>query len=185
MIEMGEETKHAGYVTDIITDQCLNWLKLRSSDKPFVLMCHHKAPHRSWFPDEKHARMYENVDILEPETFNDDYATRCEAARHQRMTVAQHLTEYDLKGPPPEDLEGEALKKWKYQRYCRFQLMGFAFAPVAHKGLSRMRLRVGLIAGIEVLHRLTGRRIVPSGEPRWTTCEHGGSRRGNGDGCDR
>lgn len=35
----------AGYVTDIITDKCLEWLKNRDKSKPFALMCHHKAPH--------------------------------------------------------------------------------------------------------------------------------------------
>jgi len=119
MIAMGEETKHTGYVTDIITDQCLNWLKARSGDKPFLLMYHHKAPHRRWLPDGKHAKMYAGVDIPEPETFNDDYATRGDAARLQRMTVEHHLTPRDLKEPPPEGLEGQALKKWKYQRYIK------------------------------------------------------------------
>jgi len=119
MIAMGKKTKHTGYVTDIITDHCLDWLKARKSDKPSLLMYHHKAPHRRWSPDAKHAKMYEGVDIPEPETFNDDYATRSDAAREQRMTVEHHLTPQDLKAPPPEGLEGQALKKWKYQRYIK------------------------------------------------------------------
>ena len=119
MIEMGGRTKHTGYATDIITDQCLNWLKARIGDKPFLLMCHHKAPHRNWQPDDKHGNMYDGVDIPEPETFNDDYGTRCDAARRQAMTVERHLTPGDLKVPPPEDLDGQALKKWKYQRYIK------------------------------------------------------------------
>lgn len=69
MIEMGQRKKCTGYVTDIITDLCLKWLKERSGDKPFCLMYHHKAPHREWEPDEKHARMYEDVEIPVPETF--------------------------------------------------------------------------------------------------------------------
>ena len=116
---MGERKKLTGYVTDIITDRSIDWLKARTSDKPFLLMCHHKAPHRNWQPDEKHAKMYEDVDIPEPETFNDDYATRCDAARDQAMTIEHHFYESDTKGPPPEGLEGQALKKWKYQRYIK------------------------------------------------------------------
>jgi arylsulfatase A-like enzyme len=119
MIAMGKKTQHTGYVTDIITDHCLDWLKARSGDKPFLLMCHHKAPHRRWLPDEKHAQMYAGVDIPEPQTFNDDYTTRCDAARLQRMTVEHHLTPQDLKVAPPDGLEGQALKKWKYQRYVK------------------------------------------------------------------
>ena len=47
--------------TDLITDFSLDFLKKRPKDKPFFLMCHHKAPHRPWEPDEKHAKMFENV----------------------------------------------------------------------------------------------------------------------------
>ncbi len=46
MIEMGRQVKHEGYVTDIITDVSLDWLKERDKSKPFLLMCQHKAPHR-------------------------------------------------------------------------------------------------------------------------------------------
>jgi arylsulfatase A-like enzyme len=119
MIELGERKKLTGYVTDIITDLSIDWIKSRKGDQPFLLLCHHKAPHRNWQPDEKHAHMYEDVDISEPETFNDDYATRCDAARHQAMTIEHHFYESDTKGPPPEGLEGQALKKWKYERFIK------------------------------------------------------------------
>lgn len=118
-IEMGERKKYTGYVTDLITDFCLDWLKNRRSDKPFCLMYHHKAPHRRWEPDEKHAKMYEDVDIPVPETFDDDYKTRSDAAREQEMTIERHLTPEDLKMDPPEGLTGRALKKWKYHRYIK------------------------------------------------------------------
>ena len=35
-----------GYVTDIVTDLAIEFLKNRPKEKPFFLMCHHKAPHR-------------------------------------------------------------------------------------------------------------------------------------------
>ena len=81
LIEMGERKKHQGYVTDLITDFSIGFLKNRPKDKPFFLMCHHKAPHRPWQPDAKHAHLYDNVDVPEPATFNDDYRTRSDAAR--------------------------------------------------------------------------------------------------------
>src|SRR5439155_15145963 len=79
-IKMGSTNRIPGYATDIITDFALEFLKNRPKDKPFFLMCHHKAPHRPWEPDDKHAHMYDDLDIPEPETFNDDYKTRSAAA---------------------------------------------------------------------------------------------------------
>ncbi|MCJ7843351.1 sulfatase [Lederbergia sp. NSJ-179] len=119
MIEMGERKKYNGYVTDIITDLSLDWLKNRAKDKPFMLMCHHKAPHRPWEPDEKHARMYEDVDIPEPETFHDDYSNRSNAAKEATMRVDRDFNKTDLKVDPPENLSPEELKGWKYQRYIK------------------------------------------------------------------
>src|SRR5438876_12451382 len=43
-IEMGARKKIPGYATDIITDLSLDFLRNRPKDKPFFLMCHHKAP---------------------------------------------------------------------------------------------------------------------------------------------
>ena len=135
-----------GYVTDIITDLALDFLKNRPKDKPFFLMCHHKAPHRSWEPDEKHRAMFAGKHIPEPATLRDDYATRTDAIRECTQKVFYDLTRRDLKLQPPADLEGparnqwlnvkpteveievngkkqtltgEALNAWKYQRYLQ------------------------------------------------------------------
>src|SRR5262245_6633129 len=50
MIKMGKRDTNTGYVTDLITDSSLNWLKDRDKSKPFLLMMQHKAPHREWSP---------------------------------------------------------------------------------------------------------------------------------------
>ena len=39
MIDNGQRVKHDGYITDIITDLSLDWLKQRDKSKPFLLMC--------------------------------------------------------------------------------------------------------------------------------------------------
>tara|TARA_B100001167_G_scaffold182053_1_gene139548 strand:- start:37 stop:702 length:666 start_codon:yes stop_codon:yes gene_type:complete len=45
------DTTITGYVTDIITDLTLDWLKTkRDTEKPFLVMYLHKAPHRPWWP---------------------------------------------------------------------------------------------------------------------------------------
>lgn len=118
-VEMGEKKKHTGYVTDLITDFTIDWLENRQSDKPFVLMCHHKAPHRNWKPDRKHAEMYKDIEIPKPGTFDDDYDKRC-AATKQKMSIAEHLrVPGDTKIEPPENLSGDELVNWKYQRYIK------------------------------------------------------------------
>jgi arylsulfatase A-like enzyme len=145
-LEATGKRKTNGYATDIITDMAVDVLKHRPKGKPFFLCLHHKAPHREWSPDEKHAKMYEDIDIPEPPTLWDDYATRTDAARETTMTLARHLNNRDLKlAPPPElkgparqqwltnvpmeltveikgkptTLTGGALLKWKYQRYIK------------------------------------------------------------------
>lgn len=108
-----------GYVTDLITDMCLDWLTNRDKERPFCLLCHHKAPHRHWEPDVKHARMYENVNIPEPETFDDDYSNRASAAAAATMRIERDLNERDLKMPVPDGLTQKEEKSWKYQRYIK------------------------------------------------------------------
>ncbi|KAK1485407.1 extracellular sulfatase Sulf-2 [Colletotrichum tamarilloi] len=95
-IEPAGEKVEDGYVTDIITDKCLDWIsKTQNTDKPFFLMCHHKAPHRSWECDEKHKDLYKDP-IRVPETYDDDYKNRAKAAKVAKMRVAEDMTYQDL-----------------------------------------------------------------------------------------
>ena len=105
-----------GYATDVITDLSLRWLASLEGDDPWCVLICHKAPHRSWEPDEAHARMYAGP-IPVPATFTDDYATRSSSARRAVMRIADHLTAEDLKHPVPVGLSYEEQALWKYQRY--------------------------------------------------------------------
>lgn len=119
-IEMGATKKFpGGYATDLITDFSIDFLEKRPKDKPFFLMCHHKAPHRPWEPDAKHAQQFEKVEIPEPLTFNDDYKNRSSAATEAEMRIDRDLTKTDVKQEPPPGLSGKELKHWKYERYMR------------------------------------------------------------------
>jgi len=144
LIEMGERKQFPGYVTDIVTDIALDFIEnRRDKTKPFMMMLHHKAPHRNWQPAPRHLTKYDKVKFPEPDTLFDDYSTRSAAASEQEMTLRDHMqNEYDLKmGPPPgrlneeqkaaweaaygpkreaferEKPEGEELVRWKYKRY--------------------------------------------------------------------
>jgi arylsulfatase A-like enzyme len=119
MIDAQGRRVFKGYVTDLITDMSLEWLSNRDRDRPFCLMCHHKAPHRRWEPDAKHLSMYDGVDIPEPETFDDDYSHRASAAAAAEMRIERDLSPEDLKAPVPEGLTPAEEKSWKYQRYIK------------------------------------------------------------------
>ncbi len=118
MIEMGEEKVFEGYATDLIADFSLRWLRERDRDRPFCLLCHHKAPHRPWEPDAKHERMYEDENIPLPESFDDAYEGR-PAAEAAFMRVERDMRETDLKAPEPPGLGPRESKIWKYQRYIK------------------------------------------------------------------
>ncbi|MGN0232441.1 MAG: sulfatase-like hydrolase/transferase, partial [Muribaculaceae bacterium] len=77
----GEYIREEGYATTLTTDHAIEFLQQCDRRKPFCLLVHHKAPHRNWMPDIKYAELYEDVEFPYPETFNDDYSTRCDASR--------------------------------------------------------------------------------------------------------
>jgi arylsulfatase A-like enzyme len=83
--------QYEGYVTDIITDRSLKWLKEdRKDDKPFMLMVHHKATHRTWCPALRHLHKFDDVEIPYPDNFFDEYEGRY-AAKHQDMSIEKSM----------------------------------------------------------------------------------------------
>lgn len=88
-----------GYVTEIITDKCIKWInEVKNSGKPFMLMMHHKAPHREWQPGPNELSLYKDVTFPEPPTLFDDYSNRGIAENTQDMTIAKTMRlEEDLK----------------------------------------------------------------------------------------
>jgi N-acetylglucosamine-6-sulfatase len=65
-----------GYSTDVITDQSIQWLENRDREKPFLLMTQFKSPHVPQLPPVRHAELYLDDTIPEPETLLDSYKTR-------------------------------------------------------------------------------------------------------------
>lgn len=88
-----------GYVTELITDKCIDWIKEnKDSGKPFMLMMHHKAPHREWQPGPNELALYRNVKFPEPATLFDDYSNRGIAEKTQDMTISKTMRlQEDLK----------------------------------------------------------------------------------------
>ncbi len=108
-----------GYVTDIITDNSIEWLQERNADKPFFLVVGQKATHREWLPAIEDLGAYDHINFPLPNNFYDDYKGR-EAAKQQDMTIDKTmLLDSDLKIHADYEkmrdynrLEGEQKKKF-------------------------------------------------------------------------
>lgn len=111
--------KYDGYCTDLIADFSLDWLKQRASNKPFFLMCHHKAPHRPWQPAPKYAKLFEGETIGEPDNLFDHYEGKPRSVAAVQMKIGENSTKADLKTDKPAGLEGDALRRWAYQYFIK------------------------------------------------------------------
>ena len=88
----GSRKRYQGYCTDQITDLAINWMEeQKNSDKPFLLMCQHKAPHRNWSPHPRHFGKYPMGTIPEPDSLFDDYAGRSALLKENEMTLKDHF----------------------------------------------------------------------------------------------
>ena len=86
------DTTIIGYVTDIITDLTLDWLKnKRDPHKPFLMMYLHKAPHRPWWPSPEKFQEYTKKEFPLPKTLFDDYKNRGIAAKSAEMNLLKDL----------------------------------------------------------------------------------------------
>ncbi|WP_179004815.1 sulfatase family protein [Winogradskyella forsetii] len=119
-ISVNEETKVAdttrieGYTTDIITQDGLAYLNsVKDSNKPFMLMLQHKAPHRNWMPALRHANKFDDVEFPLPGT----YFTAHEGSlgsQNQQQTIYKDMYEgHDLKLTKKKGSPELAWNPWK------------------------------------------------------------------------
>jgi arylsulfatase A-like enzyme len=153
MIRNGEPVEHSGYVTDIITDLTLEWLKNRDKSKPFVAMCQHKAPHREWSPALRHLGHDNDRQYPEPETLFDDYSGRGLAERDQDMTLEKTMIPLDVKLAAHNSMTPEQRVPW--DAYYKPRNQKFREANLTGKDLVRWRYNrymhdyLGCIKGID------------------------------------
>lgn len=112
MIDNGKPVKYDGYVTDIIGDLTLDWLKQRDKTKPFMMMCQHKAPHREWEPPVRYLGFDKDRVYEEPETLFDSYSGRSKAVSDHDMGIDRTMTDKDVKLIAPPQLNAEQKKAW-------------------------------------------------------------------------
>lgn len=67
----------SAYITDLLTEHAVTWLKDRDKSKPFFLYLSHKAVHMPLAPAKRHKGMYKNMKYILPPTYyqtlSDDY----------------------------------------------------------------------------------------------------------------
>ncbi|GIW96973.1 MAG: acetylglucosamine-6-sulfatase [Pirellulaceae bacterium] len=99
----GSRKRFEGYCTDLITDKAIDWLQEgRDADKPFMLMCQHKAPHRNWAPPPRYLTLFQDQEIPEPATLRDDYSGRSKLLKENEMSLARHFSwGHDMKLKEP------------------------------------------------------------------------------------
>jgi arylsulfatase A-like enzyme len=149
-------TRIEGHCTDIVTDLAVDWLqKKRDTQKPFLLMCQHKAPHRTWMPAPRHLNIYDNVHIPEPPTLFDRWTDNASPARYQEMEIDKHMglvsdlfvpPEYAPSANPSSDRSGQRnLKKMteaqrqKWQTAFAARNKAFRDANLSGKDLVRWK----------------------------------------------
>ena len=124
MLSKAGRRKVNGYCTDIVTDLALDWLKDRESDKPFMLMCQHKAPHRTWMPALRHLNLYDDVEIPEPDTLFDNYQDNASPAHFQELEIDRHMNiVYDLFVHPHEGWDPNKGKSMDKSGFRNLQTM--------------------------------------------------------------
>lgn len=153
MVRDGKPVQHEGYVTDLITDFSIDWLKNRDKSRPFLLMCQHKAPHREWSPALRHLGHDADRQYPEPDTLFDDYAGRGVAEKTQDMRIETTLNRDDLKLVRPPGISPEQAKAW--DAYYAPRNAAFAAAKLDGNDLVRWKYRrylhdyLGCVTGVD------------------------------------
>lgn len=87
-----------GYATDLITEKAIEFIqKNKDKQEPFMMMVHHKAPHRNWMPALRHLNKYDSVKFPIPDSYfaNHEGST---ASQDQLQTIYNDMYEgHDLK----------------------------------------------------------------------------------------
>lgn len=125
----GKEKRFEGYVTDLVTDKSIEWLKSRNDKaKPFMLMCQQKAPHRNWVPAERHMDLFDDISMPEPDSLFDDYKNRVGALAKQEMEISENFSwSHDmlLPGEPTDPRFVNSMDDKEYKRMNTSQKASF------------------------------------------------------------
>ena len=105
--ENGKEYQEKGYITDILTNKAISWLKeKRDPNKPFSLNLWHKAVHQPHLPAPRHTDLYKEEELPTP-----PYDTHKETFKGKPQWQRKKTFGFDWKNNLPIALELPE-KKW-------------------------------------------------------------------------
>ncbi len=117
--EKSKGTEFKGrHITSLIGDKSLEWLESRDKSKPFMLLCHFKAPHRPCEPDPKFNELFKDITLPEPANLYENYEGKGQYNKFLRMRYEDMIKE-DLKTVLPTNLGRDEFRKWAYQVYTK------------------------------------------------------------------
>lgn len=67
----GEAQPQRGYITDELTDHCLEWIQRQPPGKPYFAYLSHKAVHADFVPAERHKGRYRDAPFVSPASMAD------------------------------------------------------------------------------------------------------------------
>ncbi|MHC4258594.1 MAG: sulfatase-like hydrolase/transferase, partial [Planctomycetota bacterium] len=76
----GQEQKVKGYVTDLLSDYAVDFIK-QDHDQPFCMTLSHKAVHEPFTPPPRHQDLYKGQMLDEPANFSDDFTGKAKWQR--------------------------------------------------------------------------------------------------------
>jgi len=117
--EMKHGKVNKGYCTDIICNKAINFLKGREKSKPFMLMCHFKAPHRNWIYAPRFEHIFDGITMPEPANLLDTYQTKREYANRLALKMENFIAPSDLRVPKPKNMTRDEERHWAYQAYIK------------------------------------------------------------------
>lgn len=105
----GEEYQEKGYMTDILTDKAIEWLKeRRNENQPFNLCLWHKAVHEPHAPAPRHTGLYESDELPEP-PYNMHRETFAGKPEWQRIKA------YNSKWREYQPVDSLPMKSWPFK----------------------------------------------------------------------
>jgi N-acetylglucosamine-6-sulfatase len=101
--ENGRLVQARGYITDLLTDYAVDWLR-RPRTQPFLLILSHKAPHGPAVAAPRHAAALAEAALPEPASFTDSYEGKPAWARRYARCGGTPTAYVACPDPQPERL---------------------------------------------------------------------------------